>query len=82
MSNPLPALLAAKQAATDLTPLLTVPQAAEALSMSRRYVELAIARKELRACHFGRSVRVAPADLRRFVEARKSTPAGGQAVTP
>jgi excisionase family DNA binding protein len=58
-----------------LEPLLTVPQVAEALSMSRRYIELAIARHDLVAVHFGRAVRIAAADLARFVEARRGKPA-------
>jgi excisionase family DNA binding protein len=52
--------------------LLTVPQVAERLALSRRKVEQLIHDGELRTVHFGRAVRVTERELAAFVAARQA----------
>lgn len=51
----------------DARLLLTIPDAAALLSLSRSKLYEFIARRELRTVHVGRSVRIARAELERFV---------------
>ena len=51
--------------------LLTYLQAAKLLGVSDRTVWSLVARDELPAVRFGRSVRIDPADLRAFVQRAK-----------
>lgn len=48
--------------------LLTIPDAADALSVSRRTVWRMLSAGELRAVRLGRAVRVRTADIRRIAE--------------
>lgn len=59
--------------AHDPTPLLTVPQAARALSVCRRTVENLISRRSLAAIKVGKSVRVESEELARFKDAHRLT---------
>jgi excisionase family DNA binding protein len=51
-----------------LSKLLLIDQVAEGLGLSTRTVRRLIARGELVACRFGRSVRVHPDDLARYID--------------
>ena len=48
--------------------LLTVPQVAKALALSRAMVYLLIQRGDLRAIHIGRAVRISISELRQWVQ--------------
>lgn len=52
--------------------LMTIPQAAKMLSLSRAMVYLLIKRGELHCIHIGRAVRVSQSELRRFVQEREA----------
>lgn len=52
-------------------PLLTYRQTAEVLGVTERTVRTLVSTNELPAVRFGGSVRVDPADLRRFIESSK-----------
>lgn len=51
--------------------LLTVAEACERFRLSRRFLEAAARRGDLRAARFGRAVRIDVADLRAFLDAAK-----------
>ncbi len=51
--------------------LLTVPQAARVLGISRHTLYKLIHKGELRCIHIGRASRVSVADLRRWLQARE-----------
>jgi excisionase family DNA binding protein len=51
--------------------LLLIDQVAEGLGVSTRTVRRLIARGELVACRFGRSVRVHPDDLAAYIDRRR-----------
>jgi excisionase family DNA binding protein len=51
--------------------LLLIDQVAEGLGVSTRTVRRLIARRELVACHLGRSVRVHPDDLAAYIDGRR-----------
>ncbi len=51
--------------------LLTVPQAARMLGISRNTLYRLFRRGELRHIHIGRAARVSVADLRRWLQARE-----------
>jgi excisionase family DNA binding protein len=57
--------------------LLTYRQAAEVLGVSERTIWTLVDQKSLPAVRFGRSVRIDPADLRRFIERAKGGENGG-----
>jgi excisionase family DNA binding protein len=54
-----------------LAPLLRLPEAAAFLNVSQKTVRRLVARRVLPCVQFGRVLRFQPADLLRFVEARK-----------
>jgi excisionase family DNA binding protein len=56
---------------TAVARLLLIDQVAEALGVSARTVRRLIARRELVACRLGRSVRVHPDDLARYIDRRR-----------
>lgn len=56
--------------------LLTYEQAAKLLGVTARTVWTLVNRRELRATHIGRSVRIDPADLRAFIQRGKVQCAG------
>ena len=60
-----------KSAPTTLPRLLTVPEAAEALSLSERTVWRWIKARELESYRLGRAVRIAEDELIRFLERRR-----------
>ncbi len=51
--------------------LLRIPEVIEATGLSRSEVYRSIGRNELLVTRFGRAVRVAPADLDAFVQAKR-----------
>ena len=53
--------------------LLTVRQAAKVLSISERTLWTLTANGEIQAVRFGRSVRYDPADLRQWIETKKTS---------
>lgn len=57
--------------------MLTRESAAEWLAVSLRTLDLHIANGDLQVCRIGRSVRIRPVTLERFVEARE----GSQSVS-
>jgi excisionase family DNA binding protein len=59
------------RAVSDPVHLLTIPQVAERLALSRRSVEKLIHDGELRTVRFGRSVRVTEAAVAQLVAARE-----------
>jgi excisionase family DNA binding protein len=54
-----------------LSRLLTLAQVADFLQVSQKTVRRLVARRRLPCVRFGRVLRFSPADLLRFVEARK-----------
>lgn len=58
------------------SPLLTLPEAAEALRCSVRTLQRRIADGEIRAFRDGRIVRVPASELRRYVEQHVGGPGG------
>jgi len=62
-----------KQKTSAVEPvLLTIPQVARTLGLSRAMIYLLIRRGELRCIHVGRAVRVTRAEVRRFVLDREA----------
>lgn len=55
----------------SVTPLLTVPQAARALSVCRRTVENLITRRSLAVIRIGKAVRIESDELARFKDAHR-----------
>jgi excisionase family DNA binding protein len=53
--------------------LLTVRQASKVLSISERSLWTLTANGEIQAVRFGRSVRYDPADLKKWIEAKKNS---------
>lgn len=47
--------------------LLTIKEAAAAIRMSQGWIKKAVRQGDLRAIHFGRSVRIRPEDLEEYV---------------
>jgi excisionase family DNA binding protein len=60
--------------------MLTIEQAAERIGMSARYVRRAIAERRIAAHHFGRSVRIDPADLAVFVRSTRVEPMTAETI--
>ncbi|MFF5295001.1 helix-turn-helix domain-containing protein [Paractinoplanes globisporus] len=60
--------------------MLTIDQAATRIGMSDRYVRRAIAERRIAAHHFGRSVRIDPADLAAFVHESRVEPMTAETV--
>ncbi|MBL8764811.1 MAG: helix-turn-helix domain-containing protein [Phycisphaerae bacterium] len=58
-------------------PLLTYRQAAKVLGVTERTLWTLVHEGRLPAVRFGRSVRIDPADLRRFIESAKRSESGG-----
>lgn len=58
--------------------LLTYKQAGELLGVTERTIFTLVADDELPAVRFGRSVRIDPADLRAYIDRRKTTSTGGR----
>lgn len=52
--------------------LLTIPDAAAALGLCKRQVERYVAEGEINVVRFGRSIRIRPAALERFIDARET----------
>ncbi len=70
--------------AADLMPnlgLLTVRQAAELLSISRRTLAELISTREIGVVRIGRAVRFDVMDLRDFIQKRKDRPVGWKSAT-
>jgi len=61
---------------TVMHPLLTYREAANVLGVTPRTVWTLVQAGTLPAVRFGRSVRIDPADLRRFIERAKSATQG------
>ncbi len=57
-----------------MTPYLTVPEAADYLNTSPRFVRRLIAERRIGFHHVGRHVRLAVNDLERFVQAGRVEP--------
>lgn len=58
-------------------PLLTYRQAAQVLGVTDRTLRTLVSEGRLPAVRFGRSVRIDPADLRRFIDSAKRGENGG-----
>jgi excisionase family DNA binding protein len=58
-------------------PLLTYRQAAQVLGVTDRTLRTLVREGRLPAVRFGRSVRIDPADLRRFIDTAKRGENGG-----
>lgn len=58
-----------KTPAPDLSPLLTIDEAAKILRVSSRTVKRYIKAEAILAVRFGGTVRIRPADLDRFIKA-------------
>ena len=62
--------------------LLTTPEAAAALGVSKRTVQELVAARKLAQIKFGRNVRFDLADLERFAESHKLKPSGWKEPKP
>jgi excisionase family DNA binding protein len=60
--------------------MLTIEQAAARIGMSPRYIRRAIAERRIASHHFGRSVRIDPADLAAFVRENRVEPMTAETV--
>lgn len=58
-------------------PLMTYRQAAQVLGVTDRTLRTLVHEGRLPAVRFGRSVRIDPADLRRFIDSAKRSENGG-----
>ncbi len=66
-------------ASSAVQPLLTYAQVGEALNVTPRTVQTLVKNGKLPTVRFGQTVRIDPADLRRFIESSKRVAEGGAA---
>lgn len=62
--------------AAELVKLLTTPEAAQRLGVSKRTIQELAAERKIAFIKFGRNVRFAVADLDKFIESHRSLPVG------
>jgi len=62
--------------------LLTTPEAAQRLGVSKRTIQELAAERKIGVIKFGRNVRFAVADLEKFIESHRSLPVGWKGVKP
>jgi excisionase family DNA binding protein len=70
-----------REVAMSFEPLLTLDEVAQILHASRSWVENQIRAGRLKKTKLGGLVRIEPADLRAFIDARKPKPAVEEIVT-
>jgi len=65
--------------ATTQTPLMTTPQVASLLGVSKRTVQELVTDRKLGFIKFGRNVRFSQSDIDKFVESNSTRPVGWKA---
>ena len=69
-------VITAPNETAELAKLLTTPQAAQRLGVSKRTIQELASDRKLAFIKFGRNVRFSVADLDKFVESHRSLPVG------
>lgn len=70
-----------RREAAEALHLLTTNEAADALGIGRRTLQERVEAREIACIKIGRSIRFDPADLRRFVDARRVQARGWKGAT-
>jgi excisionase family DNA binding protein len=60
----------------ELVKLLTTPEAAARLGVSKRTIQELVTERKLGFIKFGRNIRFSPADIERFIESHRTLPVG------